>query len=204
MNLAGFEKAGNNNKQQHSCGCALLNQRLNKVFQHCGGPLSAITFSSSFQPPQNRGCIWVVVATLSRSTSQTFRNWQSRHSSFFRRLAPAGAAACFAWKQGVGALWRCGCRCHPSGLFAMFQALVSRARSNSIHASLPRTKPSFSTSNFCSQGCGFRLANARCICIRRIRRPALRASACSKVHILETGTTETSVFNVQLLPTLVS
>ena len=176
MNLAGFEKAGNN-KQQHSCGCALLNQRLNKVFQHCAGPLSAITFSSSFQPPQNRGCIRVVVATLSRSTSQTFRNWQSRHSSCFRRLAPAGAAACFAWKQGVAALWRCGCRCNPWGLFAMFQALESRAQ--------------FSTSNFCSQGCGFRLADGRCICIRR---PALRASACSKVHMLETGTTETSVF----------
>ena len=35
------------------------------------------TFSSSFQPPKNRPCIWVVVATLSRSTSQTFRNWQA-------------------------------------------------------------------------------------------------------------------------------
>ena len=39
---AADQRAGNNNKQQQqSCGCALLNQRLNKILQHRGGSLSA-------------------------------------------------------------------------------------------------------------------------------------------------------------------
>ena len=40
------------NRQQKLRGVHVLNQRLNKVLQHCGGPLSAAMFSNSFQPPK--------------------------------------------------------------------------------------------------------------------------------------------------------
>ena len=69
------ETTRNNNNRAESCGCALL-QRLSKVFQHCGGPLSAATFSSTFQPPPPAlhlgGC-----RHLELIPSQTFRNWQA-------------------------------------------------------------------------------------------------------------------------------
>ena len=43
----------NNSRQQNCVAVHLLNQRLNKVLQHCGGPLSAAMFSSSFLPPKD-------------------------------------------------------------------------------------------------------------------------------------------------------
>ena len=71
----------------------LLHQRLTRVLRHCGGPLSMAMFSSSFQPPQNRPLIWLVVATLGRSTSQNCCNWQAAPklqsiTLFFGRYGP--------------------------------------------------------------------------------------------------------------------
>ena len=71
------EQVGNNDRQQKLCSCAFTSPTSEEGTPALWRPLVHGNVFEQFSTPQNRPLIWLVVATLGRSTSQNCCNWQA-------------------------------------------------------------------------------------------------------------------------------
>ena len=71
------EQVGNNDRQQKLCSCAFTSPTSEEGTPALWKPLVHGNVFEQFSTPQNRPLIWLVVATLGRSTSQNCCNWQA-------------------------------------------------------------------------------------------------------------------------------
>ena len=86
-------QVGNNNRQQKLCSCAFTSPTSDEGTPALWRPLVHGNVFEQFSTPQNRPLIWLVVATLGRSTSQNCCNWQAAPklqsiTLFFGRYGP--------------------------------------------------------------------------------------------------------------------
>ena len=71
------EQVSNNDRQQKLCSCAFTSPTSEEGTPALWRPLVHGNVFEQFSTPQNRPLIWLVVATLGRSTSQNCCNWQA-------------------------------------------------------------------------------------------------------------------------------
>ena len=71
------EQVGKNDRQQKLCSCAFTSPTSGEGTPALWRPLVHGNVFEQFSTPQNRPLIWLVVATLGRSTSQNCCNWQA-------------------------------------------------------------------------------------------------------------------------------